>query len=446
MILSNKFNKNYTTLFIYFIILLVSFFAHNFYVSIISSFVIYLLIVFSDVNLGLGIVFSLLPLSGIYDSSGFLYLFNLSVIVFTLKILVKSFFERKAKYNCIKCLIVLIVLILYELCNAIINSVLSVAYLSNLSIWFGYILLIFIPCFWNQVDKKQLFLITYAGFIFSCLISIVEIFSIWKGNIPREYRFVGLLRDPNYYSFVAIVLLFSSLYVIKGKIKYLVAFSIFAFGLLSVSKMFLLLCVLGAVLYFIYFLYLIISGKINGAKYFLSFLLIGIITLIILRATGATSYIFEKYLYRFETNTLTTGRDYIQGQYIRLFCDDIQTFLFGRTLDYNKLYKVEYVGIKDIVAHNTYLDLLMSFGLFGTIIYCFLMCSIFKLYAKNVKINSQALILIFLSILTLFALSYLKADNFIITILLILVSISFTNNNKEVDIYEKNIYNVRSDS
>lgn len=444
--LSMKLNKNLIFTIIYIFILIVSFFIGNFYISLLSSIIIYLIIFFVDINLGVGIVFSLLPLSGIYDSSGFLYVFNFSIIVIVFKLLIKALLENKMNQNTIKCIIILGILFSYELFNTIINDVFSSSYLGNLAIWFGYVLLILIPCYLDTLDKRKIFLLTYLGFILSCLLCLVQIYTKWGFDIPSVYRFVGLLRDPNYYSFIAIILLYSSLYVIKGKIKYIIAASILGFGLLSVSKMYILLCLLGGVLYIFYYFYLFALGKVNGVKYFVSFVIVGAIVMIILYLTGAISFIYVKYIYRFESYKLTTGRDYIQGQFINILTSDIYTLVFGRTLDYNKIYMIAYADSEAMLAHNTYLDLLMSFGVIGSFIYIYFIYNIFKLYSSDFKMTGQVVILILLSILTLFALSYLKADNFTICILFILVSACGKKQKKEVLLYEKQNNYVRSNA
>ena len=406
------------------LILLVLFLAFLFKkttISIIASIIIYAIIVFSSIESGLGIVLLLLPLSGMFDDVGFLHLFNLSVVVFSIKCFFNSCLKNKFNHNSIFALVFLIILIIYEIINAILNNIFNSSYFNNFSIWFGYILIIVLSSYLNEINPKKMFLMLFVGFIVSCGLCVVDILTKWGTEVPNEYRFVGLMRDPNYYSLIAIIIIFSSVYVFKKNIKYVFSIIAFFLGLLSVSKMFLFLCAIGIICYLLHYILMLIIEKKRINDVFIKVLFGLIIIFMVVYITGAIDFFVNKYLFRFSSYKLTTGRDYIQGSFIKILSNDTITLLFGKTLDYNKVFKIAYADSLEMVAHNTYLDLILSFGIIGTVLYLLMFKKIINMY-KRFILNHNTIIFILLFMLSLLALSNLKSDNFIIYIIFIIIS------------------------
>lgn len=433
-IFNKKLNKKYIDLIVILILLFVGFFVQNVYLSYIFTIIICAIIFFSGVEEAFGLSIMLLPLSGIYDSSGFLHLYNFGLISFTSNLIIKTIYKKKITLNLIDACLVVLLLITYDLINASFNDVLNFHYINNCSIWFGYFAIIFMSKYIKFVNPKKIYLYFFLGFVFSCILCLLEVYMKWGFKVPSVYRFVGLLRDPNYFAFATVILLFSSLYLFQGKIKLVYFFTTLIFGALSVSKMFLVLLAIGLILYIFFYIFMVLNNKKINIK-FLAFLIsISLLGIFTLQVSGLMNLILNKYLYRFTAHGLTTGRDYIQGTFLDIIFSDINVALFGKSLDYNMIYKVAYADSDAMVAHNTYLDLIMSFGLIGTLLYLFIFVKIFYLYSTNIHLCVKSFILILIYLATLFVLSYLKADNFSISILFLLISLKKSRD--EVIIYE----------
>ena len=246
--------------------------------------------------------------------------------------------------------------------------------------------------------------------------------SRWGSKIPLTYRFKGLLRDSNYYSVDALLLIISSmLYNKKITRESLIMFVI---GILAVSKMFILIALLS---FFIMAFWQIIN--IKNKKQMLCFLLILLALPIIfynLKKINFVNNMINKYLYRTESVSLFTGREYIQSYYAKEILNDPITLIFGRSTSYSEVLNIGYdIGDSfyyNIVAHNTYLDVILSWGVFGTIIYVFFLSKLICVYKKNYNINNRFNIIFLLLIgMCLFALSYLMLDFFAILILYVMI-------------------------
>ena len=150
--------------------------------------------------------------------------------------------------------------------------------------------------------------------------------------------------------------------------------------------------------------------------------------------TSFVSTILSKYTYRTDTTSFLTGRDVIQKYYFETAFNDPITLIFGRSTSYalvlNAGTNLNDAFYTNIVAHNTYLDLILSWGAIGTLIYISLLISIKKLFNNKTtdkyKIGNLKSIylktILWGSILAcLFALSYLMLDFFAIMYLFLII-------------------------
>ena len=409
--------------------LFAGFLVQNFYFSIICSIYCYVGILFFDNNVSYGLVFMLMPLSGIFDESGFGYLFNLSIWILAIKLIIISIFSKKI-FNFIWPITILLLLIVYDVSIATFNDLFTISYFSNFSVWFGYLVLVLSSDHYKSINKRKIFLYSFFGFIYGAILAAIQVYNKWGFNIPQMYRFIGLFRDPNYFALLGIVLTVSSFFVYDDFRKYLLSLTIVLISIFSISKMFIFMIVISALIIILRYLIIYSKTGFNGIYKFVFAILTFFVLIFILNITGIMDTIVSKYAFRFESYDLTTGRDYLQGQYINIFFSDLRTFMFGKSLNYNLYYMIPYADSEAMVAHNTYLDVLISFGIFGTIIYISLIYFILKGYSKNKFLNINFISLISILLIVLFALSYLKADNFMIEVLFILFV------SKQNDMYE----------
>lgn len=177
-------------------------------------------------------------------------------------------------------------------------------------------------------------------------------------------RFVGLQRNPNYYTMditVALSCLVSNMSSDRPKIKQMIIYGVLSvFGIMSISKSFLLIWVI------LVLLLLLCSIKTGGGT-FVKLILAMVIT-------GAALYYFagesiNAYMVRLDTgeaesvSEMTTGRTDIWLTYIKAAISDNKNLFFGNGIGKDmKNYKA---------MHSTYIELIYSLGIVGIIVYLF---------------------------------------------------------------------------
>ena len=379
----------------------------------------FLILIIAPKEKNLPVLFYIYCNSALYDDINFTYTFNFSIII----VLCKELFFYHSKINT-KSVVILSILVVYDLIMIMLNQVFSNDILTNVS-WIGSYLLLIIYSYQKKVDFKTLYEYFFVGFIFSCLCAVAIPINKWGFNIPTAYRFRGLLRDPNYYSIVAILLIFSSNTYAKltnsNTFWYMIIAG--ALGILSISKMYMVLLILGICINILFG-----TKKIKIKQTIITIFLI-IIAAGFIYNSNFLDLITKKYTYRLETTTLTTSRDKLQSYYLSYALNHPTTFLFGNSTRYAKALDVSgYLGnsfFHNMVAHNTYLDLFMSWGAFISLLYVYFIYYIFKssYFVDNKEQNKNSDFKT-LSIVILFgflALSYFTADFMALMILYILL-------------------------
>lgn len=228
------------------------------------------------------------------------------------------------------------------------------------------------------------------------------------------YRFNAYGTDPNYYAvylLMAIVGLFREMYLSNKILKYLpIVMILMLFGFLTTSKMFIFtLAIIILVNIFLHFM----KRQMKSWSFLLKISTVIIAIFFIFKDVFLT--LFKRFIDRFiddpQNNTLkgfTSGRSNIQMSYINYISENIMLLLFGVGTEYGSYYDKLY-GI--FVAHNTYLDLILSFGVIGTIIIVLLTIkAIYPYIKKKNNIANKFPILIFG--LVLVSLSCLTSDMF----------------------------------
>ena len=230
-------------------------------------------------------------------------------------------------------------------------------------------------------------------------------------------RFTAFADDPNYFS-LYICLTIACILSVNGRslYKFGVLLLLVAIGFLTASKMCIILMVIEFILIFIQVFNNSIASRKN--RRFILFASIGLII---------TLFIFRDYVEIFMQNFLrrlgqengqkinfeimTTGRTEIFKDYLKILFNNPVCLLLGYGFNYHLfLGQAEGKG-----AHNTYLDLPLSWGILGTALFILITYYWVKTYKKTRKIKKSAFInripLIIL-LLNFFDLSCLSASMF----------------------------------
>lgn len=236
-----------------------------------------------------------------------------------------------------------------------------------------------------NVDKNDTIYALASGVMFSAVVYILTEPDYMLNIISymnTGFRFVAFGSDPNYYSLYLCIAIASI--VIKSKLKIsdfcIIAVLVFI-GFVTESKMGMVLMVL-CLIYLVaftarnsinkYIRNAIILVVIIGVIYFMRDTIMAFLENLLKRAggTGAT------------LNDVSSGRWDIMLECLYVFVNDIPTTIIGKGLNYYNHFG-NYGQIARI-AHNTYLDVIMSWGVVGSAIFIWIISYWFKMY-KNRK-------------------------------------------------------------
>ncbi len=410
-------------------------------IAMLASLVFWIIVAFSSISDDYALLFFSYPLSGIFDGVGFGYFFNLTLVLFTGKLFLRSVVVGKRISRRVAVILgMIIILATYDLIIANISGMFSLGYITNFSIWISLFFLVITATMKKWIDVNKILIYSFAGFFFAAGLCLINVLRQWGSisSVPTAYRFIGMLRDANYYALFGVVISFAILNYInalKGKILFVVTMIVTLF---SISKMSILLYTIGI---FLYCLSPFLEKKARLKKRTVVCVLLSIAAIVLLfdwfQNTSIYGMLADKFTFRLDNNSLTTGRDHLQSFYIDKFFSDPSTMIFGKSLNYNIYYNATYSVYENMVAHNTYIDMLLSFGLVGTVFYMIVLIKTIELYKYNfnsiIKLNRY--ILPFLFMLSLLALSYLKADGFSVMIAFLCIMTLFDtdkNSNKGI--------------
>lgn len=216
-----------------------------------------------------------------------------------------------------------------------------------------------------KVNAKPLVLNWTAGMIVSCIIANMP--GIFDGvqeylRVVRAYdvsidirRFTGLYSDPNYLS-QALVMLCGALFTLIQQKRisarnwaWIILLGVF--GVSTLSKSFFLM------LFVFAFLFVIVALKQRNSRILSAVFLVFLAGIGLFFAGKLTTV--ENILIRFSKGEITTGRVEIWKTYIERMISYPWNLCFG--------FGVE--SMLEVVPHNTILDFLYSYGIFGTIVY-----------------------------------------------------------------------------
>ena len=258
--------------------------------------------------------------------------------------------------------------------------------------------------------------ITFSAFIY--LLGHRSYFNNIIGAVINGMRFEAYADDPNYYS-LYIVLSIAGLLDGKQHIKsdYLFLPLLVVFGLLTASKM----CTIMMLVTFLVYntKYLIFSSSYKRT-YIRRIFAIAIVSVIIFDDT--IKRLFRNIQNRFvgqntalSMENITTGRSILAVEYLKALITDPVAIFLGYGFQYRWYFDITLKnrGYTSI-AHNTYLDVVLSWGVIGVIAVMWIISDIIKTInrqkgSKNTFISWYP----FIALLTMFmALSCLNAGMF----------------------------------
>lgn len=242
-------------------------------------------------------------------------------------------------------------------------------------------------------------------------------------------RFAGTFHDPNIsglffvFIFTASTLLFRRLKDLFGRLlPYGMVGSSLLFALLSFSKMvFALIAFVILVLFIIYLIdCLRTKKKINIAIVYLPIIFIALLLTFFNEIPNVIIGRFsEGYMLDFETtiNSLTTGRFFIAKEISIKILENFKVFLFGFGIENTSSFTASGNS-----PHDTFIQLIVSFGVISSTIYLLFLLSIFKSLKSNLTLNhnyDQRFFILLIPSLGLFALPLLTTNTIYVLALIL---------------------------
>lgn len=223
--------------------------------------------------------------------------------------------------------------------------------------------------YFNSCDKitEQITLNMAIGLICSCTLGIfadmipglsqyMRIVRAYEISID-VYRFTGLYTDPNYLTQNLIITCMSIIVLInQNKLRkkyFMLCVILIYFGILTISKSFLLMLAIGVIIYY--------AISIKEKKYLKSMLLIICASIFGICILTGKITIFDDVISRLlSSDDITTGRVDIWKNYVEYLLAHPVKLIIGNGIGTSAL---------NYLAHNTYLDFLYYYGIVGTIVF-----------------------------------------------------------------------------
>lgn len=386
-----------------------------------------LIIVFCKENDILPLIFFMRPNFGMYDNIEFKYIFNFTIIICAIKLLL---FSSKRKNISKKILTLLVIIFLYNAALLFVNNLGFQYLITYISLFLSYILLIIYSK--EKIENfDKIFLFYSFGMIMSVLCGALIPITKYGFPIPSGYRFAALMRDPNGYSFDLLFLIIGSIVYSKLTKKSSIIFFILfiIFGMLGISKMY-IICLAFIVIYMIPLFIKNINLRYIKTRNLFLFIIVAILFIALNRNYHFLTMFNNNFITRFNSQDLTSGRNSIVFYYLSLLLKDPITLIFGRSLEYYQVIGYDGWGM----VHNTWLEVLFSFGIIGTVIYSLLIYNIIKASHITSKIifKKELILILIITFFCLNSLPILSGDTLAILILYIILI-------KNIFVKEKNI-------
>lgn len=261
-----------------------------------------------------------------------------------------------------------------------------------------------------SIDKfRKVVTSFFLGVFTSVIIYLAANPLVVRSIMISAYRLGAYGTDPNYLSVYVILSMAGILYIStyeKVKIYELVCFALLAVvGLLTASKM-CLICMVAVVL--IYVLVSFIQGKWKQ----LGRVILGVTPVVIIGTIvfkDSLLIFWNKLADRFANTTLTSGRDSLFDFYLTHIWDDFISITWGRGVGYFTYYQPKGA---EYVAHNTYLDFLLSWGMLGCALFLIIMIYAYRRKIMFKNRNAVDFIMVLILAVMLLSLSCMSSDMF----------------------------------
>ena len=336
-------------------------------ISLLSIVLFVIAIILNDNLNNYGIVLLLAPCLRIYDNLGFMSVVNILMLIPIVIEVIRS--KKMTRHVFITTFILCSMELFHIFLNGEINSVFS-----NLACIIPYYFCATLIGRHDNSDANILAHYLAYGVIISSISYILYnkyTLSILIHRAAGGHRFAAFANDPNYFS-MYILLAFSIIIFSKSmkKTDYFILIALVLFSLLTLSKMCLILLVLCLTVYF--------WDGIFMEKNKMRILTVAIALAIILFINWNTLQIFiEAFIKRsgigsddFTLNRLTTNRYSLIIEYIGVLLNNPVVLVLGSGLNYPAHFNVSLNHDFSFFAHNTYLDLILSWGIVGVIVMC----------------------------------------------------------------------------
>ncbi|WP_411738685.1 hypothetical protein [Peribacillus sp. S4] len=354
------------------------------YLNVVALLLACLFIFFGSVTEILGILLFTLSFSPIFKlQPGGITFFNFLILAAILKLL---FNNRSLKFS-YKELIIIIVFTCYALTFGGMDAMVRAI---NLVMYFVLMLLVFKQ---NKIiELRSILLFFSVGII---LASVTGLFSDYIPGLssfmnqtklklePGEYviRFSGIQSNPNFFTMdISIALAGWFGLVVSGRAKpfdYILIIMLSVFGIMSLSKSFLVIYLVLLLLVLIIFAKQSIRGLIKGV-FIVAIVIVGIYIFVDKEYINAfLSRLLEDNSSNASLSSVTTGRYDIWMSYIGYIFSDIKVLLFGEGIG------AEYYASK--ASHNYFIETIYYLGAIGSIIYLICIINVFPKRNLSVK-------------------------------------------------------------
>ncbi|MBB4824901.1 hypothetical protein HNO89_002127 [Sporosarcina luteola] len=266
--------------------------------------------------------------------------------------------------------------------------------------WSGAVVYVSLFLYYSQETYNHRLAVTYfiAGVLISALFGIMDFVDRYGSllNHNATIRFFGGAGDANYFSMYSMMAMFCLLYIISRqtkkalKIVYPLLFLFFmAFGVLSLSRMFMMVV---SLLCLMLLVNVIFSRKRN--KRLIHFLLLVSLFLSIFvfhfreEVGSLVGLLFSRFTdFMDDPAGLTSNRNILAEQYLEMLKVNYEQLLFG-------------IGIQEyhirsgilLEAHNFLLELLVVWGIVGFLAFGGYLLSLFKLAGSSSSLNGTSMI------------------------------------------------------
>ncbi|PHD75785.1 hypothetical protein COF64_11420 [Bacillus sp. AFS043905] len=316
----------------------------------------------------------------------------------------------------------------------------------DMSYCFFIMMMLFVPVYASEYKEEIEFetcvLYLTTGVLTACVASNILM------NIPHmlvyidvyQWEKIGLTRlsgfygDANFYS-VHILVAISSLLIILSKtrkktlivIQILAIMALLYYGMLSVSKMF-ILCIACMGLLWLYSLVIVKRDFLYKLGILFTILFVSGIAI----GSNLFSEQIHQYLIRFgmvtDTQSLTTGRRSLYDMYINYLLTNFDNLYFGNGLSN------QFLNAKS--SHNTLIQIIYQVGLFGSVLLIVWWGRIYALLSNNIKLGNMGkyyfLIIIIAYFMPWIALEMFRFDEFFYITLLAIVAKNYLSANQRI--------------